>query len=76
MPADSLISDAGAVSPAHRDRRSQLDSTPPNDVAGTMSRDAPTTASACAAVPAVPSGPASSNDSSGPKPPRICLRAT
>ena len=70
MPADSLISVSGAVSAAHRARRSQVDSTPPKLVAGTTSRAPATTASACAAVPA------SSNDSSGPKPAGICRRAT
>jgi hypothetical protein len=73
MPADSRISDGGALSPAHRARRSQFDSTPPNDVAGRTSRAAATTASACAAVPGPPSGPASSKDNSGPAPFGICF---
>ena len=69
IPADSRISVSGAVSPAQRARRSQVDSTPPKLVAGTTSRAAATTASASAAEPAI------SNDSSGPNPRGICLRA-
>ena len=68
-PHDSRISVGGAVSAAQRARRSQDDSTPPKLVAGTMSREAAITASASDAVPA------SSNDSSGPKPRGICLTA-
>ena len=70
MPTPSRMSVGGAVSAAHRARRSQLDSTPPKLVAGTTSRDAATTASASAAVPAI------SNESSGPNPRGICRRAT
>jgi hypothetical protein len=62
MPADSRISPAGAVSAGHRARRSQVDSTPPKLVEGTIRRAAATTASASAAVPD------SSNDSRQPDP--------
>ena len=68
MPADRRISDGGAVSPAQRARRSQVDSRPPKLVAGTMSLADATTASASAAVPGSPAGPASSNESRGPAP--------
>ena len=69
-PTDSRIRPGGAVSAGHRARRSQVDSTPPKLVAGTISRAAATTASASAAVPSV------SNDSSGPYPSGICLRTS
>src|ERR1700749_2589 len=38
IPAESRISESGAVSPGHRLRRSQLDSTPPKLLAGRISR--------------------------------------
>ena len=69
IPADRRMSVAGAVSAAHRARRSHEDSTPPKLVAGVTRRVAATTASASDAVPA------SSNDSSGPKPRGICFAA-
>jgi hypothetical protein len=68
LDADGQLDKAGAVSEAHGARRSQVDSTPPKLVAGTMSAEFLTTVSAAFAV-------SSSNDSSGPKPRRICLVA-
>jgi len=70
-PADIRIRAAGAVSPGHLARRSQVDSTPPKLVAGRIRRELATTVSAASALPGM-----TSKDNKGPNPSGICRRAT